>query len=139
LIGIGFAVSRFGLFFDAVVFRSCLHWNYAASLIQPIFDAGKLRANVQLSNAEDQQMVLTYRQTIQRRLEWVDWLRRFRCLRFAVDASRQLSRWAAHWAQKSCCGGSSNRRAIRFPGLHIVRRFACRHVFRIIKALCLFG
>ena len=41
-------------------------WNYAGSLTQPLFEAGRLRANVRLSQAEKQQMVLTYQQTIQR-------------------------------------------------------------------------
>ena len=41
-------------------------WNYSGSLTQPLFEAGRLRANVRLSQAEKQQMVLTYQQTIQR-------------------------------------------------------------------------
>jgi multidrug efflux system outer membrane protein len=40
-------------------------WNVSASLTQPIFNAGALRANVRLSEAEQQQALLTYRQTIQ--------------------------------------------------------------------------
>ena len=40
-------------------------WNLSAPLTQPIFNAGSLRANVRLSEAEQQQALLTYRQTIQ--------------------------------------------------------------------------
>jgi multidrug efflux system outer membrane protein len=40
-------------------------WNYAGSLSQPIFNAGSLRANVRLSEAQQQQALLTYQQTIQ--------------------------------------------------------------------------
>ena len=40
-------------------------WSYTGSLTQPIFEGGKLRANVRLAKAEKKQMVLTYQQTIQ--------------------------------------------------------------------------
>ncbi len=40
-------------------------WNYTASLTQPIFNAGSLRANVHLAEEQKQQYVLTYEQTIQ--------------------------------------------------------------------------
>jgi multidrug efflux system outer membrane protein len=40
-------------------------WTYAAGLTQPIFNAGSLRANVRLAEAQDQQYLLTYEQTIQ--------------------------------------------------------------------------
>ena len=40
-------------------------WNYAASLTQPIFTAGKLRSNVRLAEAQQQTAVLFYQQTIQ--------------------------------------------------------------------------
>ena len=39
-------------------------WNLSAQLTEPIFNAGALRANVRLSEAEQQQALLTYRQTI---------------------------------------------------------------------------
>ena len=41
------------------------YWNYTAALTQPIFNAGSLRANVRLAEAQKQQYVLTYQQTIQ--------------------------------------------------------------------------
>lgn len=40
-------------------------WTWSAGLTQPIFNAGSLRANVRLAQAEKEQMVLTYQQTIQ--------------------------------------------------------------------------
>jgi len=40
-------------------------WNLAASLTQPIFEGGRLKSNVRLTQAERDQMVLTYQQTIQ--------------------------------------------------------------------------
>jgi outer membrane protein, multidrug efflux system len=40
-------------------------WNWTAGVSQPIFNAGALRANVRLTEAQQQQAVLTYQQTIQ--------------------------------------------------------------------------
>ena len=40
-------------------------WNMAASLTQPIFEGGRLKNNVRLAQAQREQMVLTYQQTIQ--------------------------------------------------------------------------
>ncbi|MFZ3339461.1 MAG: efflux transporter outer membrane subunit [Terriglobales bacterium] len=40
-------------------------WNMAASLTQPIFQGGRLKNNVRLAQAERDQAVLTYQQTIQ--------------------------------------------------------------------------
>lgn len=39
-------------------------WNAAGSLTQPIFEAGGLRSGVQLAEAQQQQMLLAYKQTI---------------------------------------------------------------------------
>ncbi|HEX4075835.1 MAG TPA: efflux transporter outer membrane subunit [Candidatus Acidoferrales bacterium] len=39
-------------------------WNTAATATQPIFEAGGLHAGMQLAEAQQQQMLLTYRQTI---------------------------------------------------------------------------
>ena len=39
-------------------------WNYSTTATQPIFDAGSRRANVRLSEAQKQQYLLTYQQTI---------------------------------------------------------------------------
>lgn len=40
-------------------------WNLGASLTQPIFEGGRLRSGVQLAEAQKQELVLTYQQTIQ--------------------------------------------------------------------------
>ncbi|MGC2160950.1 MAG: efflux transporter outer membrane subunit [Silvibacterium sp.] len=39
-------------------------WNNAASLTQPVFEAGGLRSGMRLAQAQEQQMLLTYKQTI---------------------------------------------------------------------------
>jgi outer membrane protein, multidrug efflux system len=39
-------------------------WNTAASLTQPVFEAGGLRSGLRLAEAQQQQMLLTYKQTI---------------------------------------------------------------------------
>jgi outer membrane protein, multidrug efflux system len=40
-------------------------WNFSAPLTQPIFAAGKFRAGLKLAEAQQQQALLTYQQTIQ--------------------------------------------------------------------------
>jgi len=40
-------------------------WNFGGSLLQPIFNGGKIRSGVRLSEARQKEMVLTYQQTIQ--------------------------------------------------------------------------
>jgi multidrug efflux system outer membrane protein len=40
-------------------------WDLAGSFTQPIFEGGRLKNGVRLSQAQEQQMVLTYQQTIQ--------------------------------------------------------------------------
>jgi multidrug efflux system outer membrane protein len=40
-------------------------WNWSAGVTQPIFNAGALRANVRLTEAQKQEAELTYKQTIQ--------------------------------------------------------------------------
>jgi len=40
-------------------------WTFAGSLTQPIFEGGRLRSNVRLSEAQRDEMLLTYQQTIQ--------------------------------------------------------------------------
>jgi len=39
-------------------------WNVAGALTQPVFEAGGLHAGVRLAQAQEQQMLLTYKQTI---------------------------------------------------------------------------
>jgi outer membrane protein, multidrug efflux system len=40
-------------------------WNLAASVTQPIFEGGRLKSNVRLAEAQHDQMLLTYEQTIE--------------------------------------------------------------------------
>ena len=40
-------------------------WNFAGALTQPIFAGGRIRSGVRLSEARQQEMLLTYQQTIQ--------------------------------------------------------------------------
>lgn len=40
-------------------------WSFGPQLTQPIFTAGKIRSNVKLTEAQEQQALLTYQQTIQ--------------------------------------------------------------------------
>jgi multidrug efflux system outer membrane protein len=40
-------------------------WNLAGSLTQPIFQGGRLKSNVRLAEAQHEEMLLTYQQTIQ--------------------------------------------------------------------------
>ena len=40
-------------------------WSFGAGLAQPIFTGGRLRSNVRLSEAQEQEAVLFYRQTVQ--------------------------------------------------------------------------
>lgn len=40
-------------------------WSFGGSLVQPIFEGGRLKNNVRLAKAQQQEMLLTYQQTIQ--------------------------------------------------------------------------
>jgi multidrug efflux system outer membrane protein len=40
-------------------------WNFGASLTQPIFEGGRIKSNVRLTEAQREQFLLTYQQTIQ--------------------------------------------------------------------------
>lgn len=40
-------------------------WSFGGSLVQPIFDGGRIRSNVKFTEARKQELVLTYQQTIQ--------------------------------------------------------------------------
>ncbi len=40
-------------------------WNFGGALTQPIFTAGRLRSNVRLTQARQQEFLLRYQQTIQ--------------------------------------------------------------------------
>lgn len=84
-------------------------WTYAASLTQPIFNAGSLRANVRLSEAQKQQYLLTYEQTIQTAFrETSDSLfayRKYRDYRVHEEALTTAARGAANLSEIRYRGG----------------------------------
>lgn len=58
-----FGLESFGL--NNLFAGSARAWNYTAEATQPIFNAGSLRANVRLAQAQQQQALFSYEQTIQ--------------------------------------------------------------------------
>jgi outer membrane protein, multidrug efflux system len=62
-------------------------WNFTAPLTQPIFQGGRLRSNLRLSEAQQQQALLTYRQSIQTA---------FRQVSDALIASRKYREFREH-------------------------------------------
>lgn len=70
-------------------------WTFTASAAQPIFNAGSLRANVRLTQAEEQQALLTYEQSIQTAFREVsDSLIAFRKLREYREHQEALTKAA---------------------------------------------
>jgi multidrug efflux system outer membrane protein len=55
----------------ALVDSKSMFWTAGGNLTQTIFDAGRLRNNVRLSEAQKQEQILVYRRTIQQALESV--------------------------------------------------------------------
>lgn len=83
-------------------------WNYTASATQPIFNAGSLRANVRLTEAQKEQAVLSYQQTIQTAFEQVS---------NALIAERKLRDYRGHQeALTTATRESSNLAQIRYKG-----------------------
>jgi multidrug efflux system outer membrane protein len=83
-------------------------WNYTGSATQPIFNAGSLRANVRLSEAQKEQAVLTYRQSIQTAFEQVS---------NALIANRKLRDYRVHQeALTEATRDSSNLAQVRYKG-----------------------
>jgi multidrug efflux system outer membrane protein len=83
-------------------------WTWSASATQPIFNGGSLRANVRLSEAQKQQAVLTYQQTIQTA---------FRDVSNALIANRKLRDYRSHQAALTeAAKDSSNLAQIRYKG-----------------------
>jgi len=83
-------------------------WQWSGTATQPIFNAGALRANVRLSEAEQQQAVLTYQQTIQTA---------FRQVSDALIANRKLREYRGHQeALTEATRESSNLAQIRYKG-----------------------
>jgi multidrug efflux system outer membrane protein len=87
-------------------------WSWTASLTQPIFEAGSLRANVRLSRAQEQQMLLTYEQTIQSALQDVSnaliAFRKYREYREHQEALTIAARDAANLSDIRYRGGAAS-------------------------------
>jgi multidrug efflux system outer membrane protein len=87
-------------------------WTYTAGLTQPIFNAGALRANVRLSEAQQQQYLLTYQQTIQTAFREVsDSLfayRKYREYRVHQEALTAAAKDAANLSEIRYRGGATS-------------------------------
>ena len=83
-------------------------WNWTGQASQPIFNAGALRANVRLSQAQQQQALLTYQQTIQQAfLQVSDSLIAYRKLREYRSTQEAL---------ESAARGATDLANIRYQG-----------------------
>ncbi len=83
-------------------------WNYSGTATQPLFNAGSLRANVRLSEAQKEQAVLTYQQDIETAFEQVS---------NALIANRKLRDYRGHQEALTEATRDSSRLAqIRYKG-----------------------
>ena len=84
-------------------------YSIAPAITQTIFDAGKLRANVRLSEAQEQQQLLTYQQTIQTALREVSdslaGYQRYREFRTHEEALTNAARDASRLSEMRYKGG----------------------------------
>jgi multidrug efflux system outer membrane protein len=77
-------------------------WSFGGSMVQPIFAGGRIRSGVKFSEARQQEMVLTYRQTIQQAFRGVsDALVAYRKDRQFREYQQQLAFSAQDAAQLS--------------------------------------
>ncbi len=87
-------------------------WSYTAALTQPIFEAGRIRANVRLVEAEQQQSLLTYQQTIQQAFSDVSnaliSYRKYRDVREHDASLARVAREAANLSELRYKGGVSS-------------------------------
>lgn len=84
------------------------YWQWSGTATQSIFNAGSLRANVRLSEAEKQQEVLTYQQTIQTA---------FHDVSNALIANQKLREYREHQeALTTATKDSSDLAQIRYKG-----------------------
>ena len=88
------------------------YWNWSGTASQSIFNAGSLRANVRLTEAQKQQQVLTYQQTIENAFEQVSNAlianRKLREYRKAEEALTEATQESSHLAQIRYKGGVTN-------------------------------
>jgi multidrug efflux system outer membrane protein len=87
-------------------------WTVSAPLVQPIFTAGRLRSNLRLSEAQENEMVITYRQTIQQAFRQVsDALiayRKYRQFREHQEALTTAAQSASQLSQLRYKGGATS-------------------------------
>lgn len=87
-------------------------WDITAPLVQPIFNAGKLRSNVKLSEAQQQQALLAYRQAIQTAFRLVSdaliSFSKYREFREHQDALTTAARGAANLSDMRYRGGAAS-------------------------------
>jgi multidrug efflux system outer membrane protein len=87
-------------------------WNLAVPFTQPIFNAGRLRSNVKLKEDQQQQAVLTYRQTIQGAFRQVSGaligFQKFREFREHQEALTTAAQEAANLSDMRYRGGVSS-------------------------------
>jgi multidrug efflux system outer membrane protein len=84
------------------------YWQWSGTATQSIFNAGSLRANVRLSEAEKQQEVLTYQQTIENAFSQVS---------NALIANQKLREYREHQeALTAATKQSSDLAQIRYKG-----------------------
>ena len=87
-------------------------WNFGGTLVQPIFNGGRTRSNVKLTEARQQEAVLTYQQTIQQAFRGVsDALVEYRKDREFRQFQQQLAlsaQDAAHLSEIRYRGGAAS-------------------------------
>ena len=89
-----------------------IYWYATGTLTQPIFDAGKLRNNVRLSEAEKQEQVLDYQKTIKQALQSVSdaliAVQKYREYSVQESALTASAKDATRLAKLQYSGGSTN-------------------------------
>ena len=89
-----------------------IYWYGTGTLTQPIFDAGKLRNNVRLSEAEKQEQVLDYQKTIKQALQSVSdaliAVQKYREYSVQESALTASAKDATRLAKLQYSGGSTN-------------------------------
>jgi outer membrane protein, multidrug efflux system len=87
-------------------------WTFGGSLVQPLFTGGRIRSGVKFSEARQQEMVLTYQQTIQQAFRGVsDALVEYHKDREFREDQRQLAlsaQDAAHLSEMRYRGGATS-------------------------------
>ena len=87
-------------------------WSFGGSLVQPIFEGGRIRSGVKFSEARQQEMVLTYQQTIQQAFRGVsDALVEYHKDREFREDQQQLAlsaQDAAHLSEMRYRGGATS-------------------------------